>query len=734
MKKSNNKERKRKIDTPFGWTQVTKKDRNGNDVQVWRCPHTYLNTFTNKKERSSYTCRKDRTILKHRHVYKIQNEDDELLDENDKLKNSKNTNQEYINSLEEVTASFVGSASISASVACSEQYRELICQIANLSISYFLSNKHIIRQPSTIIPKFNKNSMKDSILREGDKAFNQMLKKLQKFKFVNLMIDASTVGNMRVVHSTLSNPYSGLAPLPFRSTEKEGKDWGITEYKEEIENSLSFIDYINSINMEEFHIKIVSICHDQLPSQSVAISKVLSDLKQNDSILPIINVSCLNHLINNAFLHTIKNCDELKNFIPQIEEVVSIFRKRDAVEYIGRKIPNAPKTRWIYLIDTLSFIVKYVDDINDYLIEIWKDSHPQSEEQTNEEYDNQANEESRISNKFLELFLILLPLQKASLCFESEQSRLSDVIPVILTLLESYKTICSLSIIDENWSLIILHELLCQFFSRIEVFLPEETWAAWTLTRQGRIHIRSVNAPPGLTDGDICDYIDEKYSLNEASFNMEKEINDIIDFNFSSIRKEDEQFGYEEEVLDNQSETIDTEDEFNIQDQDEDERYKIAINDESHKNTQFKATLSNWRKKSLDEILEYNITSNTYDKAIKIVKCYYKKINSKCEENDANYYFDQWLFNNDQIFSIVDMNQSTDFLVWQNIYKHDDLRTISLVALMLLSIGTSESDVERLISMHRYIIHDRMTNLSPEVLLARLRLRAKAISDNYSKQ
>lgn len=80
------------------------------------------------------------------------------------------------------------------------------------------------------------------------------------------------------------------------------------------------------------------------------------------------------------------------------------------------------------------------------------------------------------------------------------------------------------------------------------------------------------------------------------------------------------------------------------------------------------------------------------------------------------------------------MNQSTDFLVWQNIYKHDDLRTISLVALMLLSIGTSESDVERLISMHRYIIHDRMTNLSPEVLLARLRLRAKAISDNYSKQ
>lgn len=56
------------------------------------------------------------------------------------------------------------------------------------------------------------------------------------------MIDASTVINMRVVHSTLSNPFSGMAPLPFRTVQKKGNDWDINDYLLEIETILSEID------------------------------------------------------------------------------------------------------------------------------------------------------------------------------------------------------------------------------------------------------------------------------------------------------------------------------------------------------------------------------------------------------------------------------------------------------------------------------------------------------------
>ena len=44
------------------------------------------------------------------------------------------------------------------------------------------------------------------------------------------------------------------------------------------------------------------------------------------------------------------------------------------------------------------------------------------------------------------------------------------------------------------------------------------------------------------------------------------------------------------------------------------------------------------------------------------------------------------------------------------------------VALWLLSLGTGESDVERLISRHRKIVGLSASNMSSEVLLARLRV------------
>ena len=76
------------------------------------------------------------------------------------------------------------------------------------------------------------------------------------------------------------------------------------------------------------------------------------------------------------------------------------------------------------------------------------------------------------------------------------------------------------------------------------------------------------------------------------------------------------------------------------------------------------------------------------------------------------------------------MNAPSDFLSWQEFSKYGQLKIFSIVALILLSIGTNKSDVERLISYHRYLVHDRMNNLSTETLLARLRMRAKAITDN----
>ena len=191
----------------------------------------------------------------------------------------------------------------------------------------------------------------------------------------------------------------------------------------------------------------------------------------------------------------------------------------ESVNFIGKKINNPQKIRWGYLCDSLSFIVNNITEINIYLVEIWKQSHPIEEKQSQDDYEMQAFNEAKRSDKFLELYLILVPLQKAFLSFECEQSRLSDVIPIIQTLIESYKKICDLPIIDKTWSLVILHELLCQFLARVDSFMPDEVWASYSMSRAGRYYLRCLNAPLGLSDGKIKDYYNEKYFFNDDAKN-----------------------------------------------------------------------------------------------------------------------------------------------------------------------------------------------------------------------
>lgn len=214
--------------------------------------------------------------------------------------------------------------------------------------------------------------------------------------------------------------------------------------------------------------------------------------------------------------------------------------------------------------------------------------------------------------------------------------------------------------------------------------------------------------------------------MNDAAVNMERDIFDTFEMieqvNETALTLEEEEDSFEEQncfELNNQIESTDSEQVLLTppDDQTIDNLTKDAINLEIRMNTKFKTVLNDWREKSLGDIIEIDFTHNLYDKALEVIKDYYHKINKDCDDNLINEIFDDWLFKSNSHFPQEDLNRENDFLVWQNLFKHDDIRTISLIAIILISIGTSESDVERLISLHRYIVHDRMTNIGPDVLL-----------------
>ena len=118
----------------------------------------------------------------------------------------------------------------------------------------------------------------------------------------------------------------------------------------------------------------------------------------------------------------------------------------------------------------------------------------QKQGQTFEELEQLAKQEAAIKTEVLELYLILLPLQKASICFECEQSRLADSVPIIQTLTNSYTKLLSEYYISLDSSIKIFHEILSQLFSRPETYLPKETWASSVMCRSGRYDLRFANA------------------------------------------------------------------------------------------------------------------------------------------------------------------------------------------------------------------------------------------------
>ena len=134
-------DRKRKSETPIGWTQVPRKTKKGKRYVLWRCPHTHFNVFAQKTERCSYACRKDRTTIPHFLEYKIPPEEDDLFNEVYKEHSKDLTNEFFIQSLEDATAKFIGSTF----VGCPEQLRSFICNIFQITkitiIIYILKYK-----------------------------------------------------------------------------------------------------------------------------------------------------------------------------------------------------------------------------------------------------------------------------------------------------------------------------------------------------------------------------------------------------------------------------------------------------------------------------------------------------------------------------------------------------------------------------------------------------------------
>ena len=647
MKATRPNPRQRQTKVPFGWTQVYRDYTDATGARktkaLWRCGQLQR-TLDGEIRRCVFVCKKAR-IGSHDHLFTVPAAEDTEIDQDLRREPCDQSFNEHIM---RAVAEFTGSGSISVSLGCSEVMRSFIIKIMNCAISHRERYPSVYFDPNEMIPTLSRKRMKDYLVDAGDEAYRLLESELRSHLYVNIMIDAATVLNMRVVHTTLGNPFSSVAPVPFHATKKEGCDWRIQEYYTEIETILTELKSAGNIIP-------VAICHDRLRAQSTAVARVLS--KMRESVDPtdclVVDVPCLNHLLNNSFASAIEG--RFRGLIQKVGNFARVLRTRDCILRLGRKCPTAPATRWLYVTDILAFIITNRPAIQQYLMERYAALHPEQEIDTKEKWEKWQVETS-VPCLFVDLYAVLLPFKLASLHFESDASRLSDSLPVVHQMLKLFEKMRRDKLLQLSESSGFLHEILSQWLARLETYLPEETWACWSLTRQGRYQLRK-RVVESLEVEDICDaLVDER--------NLDRIFHQRLDAN---------------------------------------------------------------RGKSLVELLSVDIYYNAYPKALPVVTRYVRALHQDADDGLCLNLFDKWLYGG---LPPRELERDSEYDMWANFCKYDELRPLALAALRLVSVGASEASVERLISCHRYIVHDRMTKLSAKVLLARLRLHARMVTES----
>ena len=694
--------RTRKITLPKGWSPDGKVD----GKPVYRCPFEQVTVFTGKRERCIYRARKDRVNLQHTHIFARGSRIEPTG------KTHWASNDEFIDSLRREAARLVATLNLPAISACGESMRHFILRVIESSHDFFEDQAFC---PRAIIPKFNPNDLGRDIKKLGDEALNCLVEQLRPFRYVNMMIDAATVLGKHYVHVTLSNPYSGLAPLPFNTILKTGPaDWCIEDYLSALQQELAKVTSIGAL-------VVMSVCHDRLAAQAQAVAQLCEEalgFEEHERRI-IADVPCWNHLLNSVFVHVYNSDGQFKNKVDDIGNIALELRSRQALHYLGRKCPYPPKTRWIYIVDTLLFLHNYCDPVFTYLLQ----------------HDVVSKEDwSEIQQCYQNLLLILLPMHEVSLSLECEKSRLSDVIPLLDAMFEIYGDI-------EQKVTGPFHEMLCNILKEMRLlfrkFMPEETYAAWLVTRNGRAFLRHQNEPPGLCSRYSAKDISN--SLNESVEDMKSRVLHLFS-QLDILKAKDVSCCDNSRLLEaldfDDTDDLDYIDESKYEEEEEEEE-SLAV--EPSKETTPSASQTQLLLDSMDfwdctSLCAPDWHSDAYSRAIQALERYLKVMrNGGSGDVNVTKLFDLWIGldgdSDESSFRRLDIdNMSTDFRLWQEAYKYDDLRVFARLCLRLLSIGTGESDVERLVSAHRKIVGTSATNMSTDVLLARLRLKAVRLS------
>lgn len=593
---------------------------------------------------------------------------------------------------------------VSARKIASEPIQEMGREILQVGIDAqaFSTQSQVRLQSDALVRSYSRTTVETEVRRYAEEEVHQLIQEYQKLEYVNLKIDAGTVINSHVTHALIDSPFGDIVPWILDVAENDR--WDTSDYE------TFLLAHLQRIECDAPRVRICAVIHDNLPSQANAVFNVLRSWDRRPRIL---DVPCFNHLVNLVFVHAVKQCHPLKQMIDDVLKWQTLFGD------LGIQAPSVPTTRWLYIVELIKAIMT---DPN---------IGPAMEGNRHVVEDVIGYEAEQVPSHFLALYDLLNPLYCLSKKLEERSTRLCHVIPLMRECLAAWNR-TKLELQDEVFHQI-LDALVSNLLQRVLSNSFEEVLTAFVCSRKGQSETHLV------TSGNVESQRSRLYSVVElmkAGVHFPDEFQLLARDCTASTSESCDDLPCDLDHEDDASR------EPNLEEQDEAEHEADRALDDG--------TITKIRREclfihenaiallTLDEKLSYNFM----DDVLGVVSRCLLHYGGEDEENgiDENYYqaaLLEWInLSSTEIVSqmrafhrMTDEDDMIDVLLWRHIlqlsrgtvqWKH--WHQIANVALHFLSAGVSEAEVERLISVQRFIQGRNMTNVSTEGLTARLQL------------
>jgi hypothetical protein len=666
--------------------------REASERSQYRCPHIEFHKLHQEYRRCSYCCRRN-AIESHtwtRHEYTIPRDRDAGFPSNYRSNDSHFLDEER-SKIHSALGIFAGESNLPARAAAGTSMLTFATTLLDIGVT--LGRASPIVTAAMLLPPISHVKIGSLIREVGQTRSHEIERHYQSLTFVNLLCDAGTVQSLHTLYALATNPFSNAPPLIVDLVEPEG--FCAEDY------SLFFRRTLTSLQGKD--LVICGVIVDHLAAQSLGLRQVI-DSADNPTVRAIFHVPCFCHSINLVFANTVHACPFLKSTMDIVSRWEAVFRTHFARRVMGcrPRCPSIPKTRWLYATGPLRWILSHLSDIQS-LILIYRTDESEETVRARRNQSLAILAESDHAEQFQRMqdaLRLLEPLRILCDRFERRDASLSQVIPYVRQALTAYRDLYSARVlVPESYET--FKHLLSRLIARMATSVPDLCATAYVLSPDGKLELRmreqGFSIPRVSANED-----DQDLSGRRTVHDGERTADD------GQIEGEASQGDSESSDDDQTEETFETD-----WDRSEDNVEEVHSYRTLH------------QQLLTDEDIEHMLAYPLYDDLMtSAANCITSLAAILGFSEDAAYAtLHNWITTASEVLRFPLLGNQSPDTIWRNAHLYDGWRDFSEVAMRIVTLGTSEADVERLISVHRDIASLKSTRYSHSTIRNRLQLR-----------